>query len=336
MIEVAQAALTGTADRTHAWSISLHKTMRSCQRRAAFSYVVASPVAKDDLRRRAYLAKQLQEVSNWQGHLVHDVMANEFIAQIRANRRPSLAQLVDAADRLIDAQLAFSRAHRFRSRQVTKTEAGRAYCALALHERGEDLDAEALAKTRVTLREAFAFILGEADFMRCLRAGRNHQAEVTLWFLLGGSNVRATIDLIFSGQDGLLYIVDWKLARSLTSDYSHQLRLYALAAMHSGRWSNVDPASIRLMEANLLQRRIIHHSLTAEQLTATEDYAYRGIVELRELMGRGRYEDLHLDELDVATTPKMCSYCSFSDICIETLMAAGRAEDAKVVQGLLL
>ncbi len=331
-----ETGLAANNEATLAWSVSLHKTMRSCQRRAAFIHVVASAVSNDGLRRRAYVAKQLQGVSNWQGHLVHDVLAHEFLAEIRAHRRPTVAYLVGAAERLMEDQLAFSRAHRYRASDLSKTQAGRAYCALAVHEQGQDLDPQAMASVRMTIRRSFEYLLSQTDFIQVLQNGRNHQSEVNLWFSLAGSNVRGTVDLIFTDALGFLRIVDWKIAGSLTSDYSHQLRLYGLGVLRSGRWPGVEATSIRLIEANLLQGRITGHPLNEELIRATEDYAYKGIVQLRELVGRGRYEDLRLDELDVATTPRMCSNCSLSDICIETLISAGRTKDAEVVQGTLL
>jgi hypothetical protein len=325
------------SDESVQWSMSLHRSMRTCQRLFAFRHIVASSTAKDDLRRRAYQVKQRQEVSNWRGHLVHDVLAHEFISEVRRRRRPSLAYLSEASRRLAEEQVAFSRALRYREVGMSKASAGRSYCALTLHERGgDDLDTTLLSESLKVVEGCFAFLLLETDFMTRLLWGSEHQAELSIRFVLGNASVKATPDLVFIDQAGQIWIVDWKVSASLTADYSHQLRLYALAVIRSARWPGAAVGSIRLLEANLLQRRLIEHPLSGQLLEQTEDFAYRGITELRELVGSGRFEDLRLDELDVANRPTTCHYCSFSDLCIETLIAEGRAREAEVIQGTLL
>ncbi|MDQ6876302.1 MAG: PD-(D/E)XK nuclease family protein [Candidatus Dormibacteraeota bacterium] len=310
--------------------------MRTCQRLFAFRHIVASATASAELRRRAYQAKQLQELSNWQGHLVHDILAHEFISEIKAHRRPALSYLNGAVRRLAEQQVVFSREHRYREPGMTKAAAGRSYCALTLHQRGEDIGPAQISETLELVGGCFEFLLSQTEFMSRLLTGRDHHSEVSLRFSLGDAWVKGTPDLVFLDAAGEIWIIDWKISNSLTSDYSHQLRLYGLAIVESRRWPAADVRSIRLIEANLLQRRLIEHPFSNELLDQTEDFAYRGITELRELVDGGHFEDLRLEELDVANRPTTCRYCNFSDLCIESLLAEGRAKEAEVIQGTLL
>ena len=60
--------------------------MRRCQRLFVFGQVMASHNARDPLRHEAYLLKQLQSLSTWQGSVVHKVLATSVLADMRAGR----------------------------------------------------------------------------------------------------------------------------------------------------------------------------------------------------------------------------------------------------------
>lgn len=309
--------------------------MRTCQRRFAFQHLVASGVANDGFRRRAYIAKQSQELAVWQGHVVHDVLANEFLTEIRRRRYPKLIDLTAAADRILEDQLSFSRGGHYHESGMSKAAAGRSYCVLSVHLRGGDVDAAALEDIRRSISSCFEFILDQREFVQLMLSSQDHQAELKLRFPVAGWPVRATLDLVFRAPTGQLWVVDWKVAKSLTSDYSHQLRLYALALIRSGRGAVKDFASIRLIEANLLQMQLRPHPLSEETLAQAEDYAFRGVIQLQELLSSESDQNALLDELDTANAPATCGYCPFSELCIEALVRAGRARDAEVVQGTL-
>jgi len=309
--------------------------MRTCQRRFAFQHLIASGVAKDDFRRRAYVAKQSQELSAWQGHIVHDVLAHEFVAEVRQGRYPQLDDLTSAANKLLKQQLEFSRSRRYEEMGVSKAAAERSYCVLSVHRQGGDIDADAIDDMRVAIGNCLGFILGQADFIRLLLRSQELQAESSLRFFVAEWPVRATLDLVFKDPKGQLWIVDWKIAKSLTSDYSHQLRLYALAVLRSGRWGTLNLNQIKLVEANLLQMRLTQHPLNEANLAQAEDFAFRGIVELRELVGSESDHSVLLDDLDTANSPATCGHCAFAELCIEALVKAGRNREAEVIQGTL-
>lgn len=75
--------------------------------------------------------------------------------------------------------------------------------------------------------------------------------------------------------------MDWKIGESETSDYSRQLLVYALAVARSGQWPGVDAEAVRLSEVNLLKNQIRQHAVTQERLEEAEDFACRGVSELR-------------------------------------------------------
>src|SRR5919108_3621035 len=147
------------------WSYSVHTAMRRCQRLLVFAHVMASHNARDPVRREAYLLKQLQHLSAWQGSLVHKVLATTFLEDLRAARPIDPTALTTAAWDLAQRQLAFSAARRYRKRGQTKREAGDEYCALFEHEHAWTVTPEALRGVRANVARCFENLAAQRKFL---------------------------------------------------------------------------------------------------------------------------------------------------------------------------
>lgn len=314
------------------WSVSAHNNMRRCQRLFVFGQVIASHNAKDPLRHEAYLLKQLQSLSTWQGSIVHKVLATAFLSDVRAGRAIDPVALSATAHDLARKQFAFSAARRYREPGQTKGAAGDEYCALYEHEYGENISPERLELVLTTITRCFEHLASQEAFLGQLAAGSAHLAELPLNFTLAGATIAATLDLVYQGANGQLVVVDWKVAGSETSDYSWQLLVYALAVVRCGRWSAVEAEAIELYEANLLRNQVHRHPVSAERLQEAEDFIYRSLVEREALVSRDRFDDLDLDEFEVAERPGTCYHCNFASLCLRQLEAAGRLEEVQLVQ----
>jgi PD-(D/E)XK nuclease superfamily len=314
------------------WSFSVHTAMRRCQRLLVFAHVMASHNARDPERREAYIVKQFQHLSAWQGNLVHKVLATAFLADLRAARPINPTALTEVALDLALRQFAFSAARRYYEVGQTKRAAGDEYCALSEHEYGWEFTPGALRRVYANVVRCFKNLAAQTKFLAHLYAGLEHVAEQPLTFRLNGATVAATPDLIFLRPSGQPTVVDWKVVESETSDYSRQVLIYALAVARSGQWPGVSAEAIQLYEVNLLKNQVRQHPVTAERLEETEDFIYRSTVELETLIGNGRFGDLDLDEFEVAEKPATCSYCNFRLLCIRRLEAAGRYAEARMVQ----
>lgn len=314
------------------WSVSAHNSMRRCQRLFIYGQVVASHNARDSLRHEAYLLKQLQSLSTWQGSIVHRVLATSFLADVRAGRPIDPVALSTTAHDLANRQFAFSAARKYREPGQTKGAAGDAYCALYEHEYGEDIPSDRLDLVLTTITRCFEHLAGQEAFLAHLAGGSAHLAELPLNFKLAGSAITATLDLVYQGTNGQLVVVDWKVAGSETSDYSWQLLVYALAVARCGRWPTIEAEAIELYEANLLRNQVRQHLVSAERLQEAEDFIYRSLVEREELVGKDRFDDLNLDEFEVAERPGTCYHCNFASLCLRQLEEAGRPKEAQMVQ----
>ncbi len=321
------------------WSHSAHVAMRRCQRLFAIGHIMASPTAKDPDRREAYILKQLQPLANWQGSLVHQVLASRFFADhVIAGRSVDAAALTAAAQDLARRQFAFSAARRYREPGMTKSAAGDAYCALLDHEQGREILPERLTALHANLARCFQNLASQRELLAMIATGFDHRAELRLTFRLGDWRLpvaTATLDLVFLQPDGGLGIVDWKVGESRTSDHGRQLFTYALAVDRSGYWPGVVPEAIELYEVNLLTNHMRQHPVTAERLDEAEDFVYRSLVEMDALVDGHAGEDLDLSEFEVADNPMSCQYCNVGPLCVRLLKETGRLAEAVAIQGRL-
>jgi hypothetical protein len=209
------------------------------------------------------------------------------------------------------------------------------YCALFEHEYGWPIGDAVLAETEATIAGCLGNLDRQSDFLASLTMGSNHWAEAPLSFRVNDVTVAATLDLVFLRPNGGITVVDWKIGRSDTSDYSRQLLVYALAVLRCGRWPQATAGTIELIEANLLKDAIHQHPVNQERLDDAEDFVYRSVMEMTALTGGDRFSELELDEYDVAARPTTCRYCKFGALCIERFEEAGRLVAAATVQGRL-
>jgi len=318
------------------WSHSAHVAAHRCQLQFVFGHVMAAHNARDPERREAYVLKQLQQLPAWRGSIIHRVLSTDFLAALLHGRSVDAATLAARGHDLARRQFAFSAERRYRDADLSKGEAGEDYCALVEHERGRGVTTAQLTGVLDEITRAFDHLVSQTAFLAELRRGRGHTSEPRLSFRLDGTTIVARPDLVFVRSDGAPVVIDWKIGASDTSDYSRQLLTYALAVARSGRWSGTAAKDVRLYEANLLKNEIREHPVTAERLDEAEEFIYRSVVDMRHLLGEGKFDDLDLSEFEVAGRPTTCAYCNFAELCVRRLADAGRTREVLVIQGRLL
>jgi hypothetical protein len=111
-----------------------------------------------------------------------------------------------------------------------------------------------------------------------------------------------------------LLIVDWKIGDSHTSDYSQQLRLYAMAALN--RWSTYRVENVRLVEANILQDHFAQHAVNESELLKMEDFIYRSCSDIEALLAGHGYDPDDLEDYGYAQSPMSCEYCKYQRLCM--------------------
>jgi hypothetical protein len=136
------------------WSFSAERCFRKCQRLYFLREIVASPKAKDPLRREAYIRKQLKTIEQWRGLVVHRGIELFVIRSLKEPGAVDWGKAVDGTISLAKRQLLFSAAKRYRDPAMTKTAAGDDYAALLPDDFGEGVSAEDAEEASVIIQQS--------------------------------------------------------------------------------------------------------------------------------------------------------------------------------------
>ena len=301
------------------WSHSAHQQMRRCNRQLIYSQLIARGSSKTSPERReAFVLKQLQQVSAWQGHVVHQVLAQFLPNDLTAGRGINWERVQAGAIDLAKRQFTFSATHRYREPEITKSRYPLDYCALAGHDTPAGLPAGTLDAAIETISAALSFLESEVEFLNYLRSGTGYRSEQALQFRLTPLKLTATatVDLIFFRGVAKATVVDWKIGNSETADYERQLQVYALAALRCGLWPEiVHPENVDLIEANLLQRTIKSHRVSEERLMEIEDFVFRSASDMEALFDGLSWDSLNITDFETTSNPTNCAFCPFRVPC---------------------
>jgi hypothetical protein len=317
------------------WSVSVHHALRRCERQAFFGQVIASPISQDPLRREAYILKQLSQEEAWRGQVIHRIMATE-VARTLGDHRAEIDsdELTSAAVELGQRQLDFSSKRRYRTE--AKSRVGADFAALFAHDYGYGLSEDPITDLRDTARTCFKNLAEWDQLLTHLASADQLQVEQPHTVRIAGVTVAVTPDLVAIHRGRWHTIVDWKVAASLTSNYSMQLLVYGLAALHRPS-PEVRPNQLLLSEANLLTGVITKFPLDSVTAAETEDLIFRSAGERDALFDAPESQDLleRLADLDVAHSAGTCATCGFRKLCLDAL-STPRSPELEAVQGVLV
>lgn len=261
------------------------------------------------------MLRQLRSLDEWRGHLVHLAMERYFIPALKQRRLITCEELTSRTLALAEKQFRFSEQGRYKETGLTKTAAGDDFLALREHEYGITIHRGDLDKLFEDVKRCYLFLYAQEKFLSFLRNGNWYTSEPTLTFRVNGFVVVARLDLVMAYASGSrLLIVDWKIGDSQTSDYSQQLRLYAMAALH--RWSNYRVADLTLVEANLLQGKFTEHLVNEAELLKMEDFIYRSCSDIEALLDGHGYELEDIENYGYAHSTMSCEFCKFQRLCV--------------------
>ncbi len=293
------------------WSISAHNSFKRCQRQFFFKSVMAWHNAKDPDRREAYLLAQLRTIDTWQGHLIHLALERFFVPSLQRKALMSREDLIAATLTLARQQWEFSERRDYRKDGIHKSDS---YLALREHEYGLPISEAEFGAVIEKAKTCYSFLYSHEGFLGFLQKGSWYSSEPLLNFSVDGTLAVARLDLVMGYGEGKLCIIDWKIGESLTSDYSIQLRLYAYAALK--KWPRYRVENILLVEANLLQGKLLKHTIDHDGLLQTEDLIYRSLSDIKALGNGNGYQDQHLEDYGYARSPMSCEYCNFERLCV--------------------
>ena len=302
------------------WSISAHNCFRRCQRQYFFGHKMAHHNAKKDPKRReAHLVKQLSSLEEWRGKLVHLALEKYFVPSLQIGNIITCEELTQKTLLLAEQQIDFSQQRKYRKDGITKTKAGDSFLALGIHEPESNFDEQRVEGILEDVKQCYRNLYAFEDFIYFLTDTANwYETEFHLSFKFDEVNIVAQPDLIV-GYNNLeepkLCVIDWKVGRSQTSDYSKQLNLYGLSVIKNRKWSKYQIEDVLLVEANLLLNKFNRRFLKKSQELEIEDFLYRSISDIEAVTGDRKYNIDDLEDYDYANSPLSCKYCKFEQLC---------------------
>jgi len=301
------------------WSISAHNVFRRCQRQYFFSQIMASHNANDRERREAFILKQLQSLRLWLGSLLHKGIQNYIVPWLASGSLPDRDDVIRRTLTMADRQFTFSSSRQYRINGQSKLSAGDSYCALFEHEYGISITSERLREIHDALSQCLCNLFDRRDFLDQLRRHSYHCPEFTTDFRLAGARVVVQLDLLCFQGDRMPVIVDWKVAGSESSDYSHQVMTYALSLLRSPMYANIQAEGISVYEVNLLTNQIKPHIVTEKKILETENFIFQSIEEMKALAGDGKFKSQHIEDYELAGSVMTCMYCNFRKLCMRMI-----------------
>jgi hypothetical protein len=286
--------------------------------------MMACPKTNDTLRKEAGILKQLQSIYGWRGSLVDAVIDELVIPRMRRKVFPSEDEIINYSQRLMQKQLQFAKAKRYRQPGVTKSGTGNVYCALFDLEYNGKIDEKQLDQAREEVVLALKNLV-RSDFLQGLMAEEPYVvSQRSIRFEFEGVSVVCKPDLLVFFEDKPPLIIDWKVRSLGSTDAWLQLGLYGIALSrvrphrdfaNKFRSTSLNPEDIGLIEYQLLINQRREYSISEEDITDIEDYIFGSITAINRIVNGRKYHDLQSRHFPKASYPNVCERCGFRKLC---------------------
>jgi len=298
------------------WSFSSEKCFRQCQRQYYFRNIAAWHNGREPVRREAFILKQLKTRELWQGGLVHLGIERFVIPNLETRVETNWNHVIESTWKLALGQFHFSEKRRYREEGMSKTKAGDNYCALAIHEREEEISNDWLGAVREVIERCFKNLSEMDDLWQELANRGRYWAEVPLRLSYDRVHIEVRLDLLCFRAFGKPIIVDWKISESMGGyDARLQTILYAWALCQTPAWQVANAEDVDILEVPLLKGQIVRHKIKAEHFSELENRIYRGTDEIESLVEDKKFESIQLEDFDFTENPNSCKYCFFQSLC---------------------
>jgi len=300
------------------WSLSRHRMFRRCQRQYYFAHIAAWHKTNDPIRKEAFILKQVRELPAWQGLVIHQGIRNFVIPTLQRALPIEWNKIAEQTVDLAQKQFHFSKIRTYRTNGITKSGTNGEYCALAPHERGEEILYETLCEVADNINHCFTNLSQMNVLIKHIQGRSYYQAEKPITAQFNDIPVEIVPDLVISRRYGCPTILDWKVEKDSTGgDNRLQTDLYAWVLCQNPKWGIRRPEDIEMFEIQLLQGRAKRSTFSSERFEEIEDFIYQSAYEIWALCGSHKYEEQLLANYQYALSPNTCAYCSFNSLCKE-------------------
>lgn len=304
------------------WNNTAANTLLECNRKYYFSQLLASRSRTMPLARKVHVLKKMQNLLMWQGSVVDRFMETVVIPGIAAKLPLDFNILAEQAVELARRQFDYSRLAVYTDPVVGKIETGPEFCILDIHELGRPYEEKELSEAYENIRNAVLrlpeILMPDGQtLLGFLQHCSSLTANVNNWKVeIEQAIVKPQIDLL-AWHDFKPVVMDWKLSRSYTANYSRQLTICGVV-VYLKRLENPEKKSfkhedIRLFEVNLFKGTVKQHPFTAEYANEMIDEINLSSRDIALLLEETEARDI--EDFEGTDNDGSCKICNFRSIC---------------------
>lgn len=309
-------------EREIPWDNTAVNNLLECNRKYYFSQLLASKTRTQPLQRKVHELKKMQNLSMWQGSVVDRFMETVIIPKISAKEPLDFAALADQAVDQAKKQFEYSRLSVYTDPVDGRLETAPEFCILDIHELGMPYEEREVVDAYENIRSAVLRLpeIRMPDgqtLLGFLQQCNSLAANVYKWKVeIEQAVVKPQIDLL-ALHNYKPVVMDWKLSRSYTANYSRQLTICGVV-VYLKRLGNSDkkPYShedIRLFEVNLFKGTVKQHPFTAEHANEMIDEINLSSRDIALLLDENQEPDIR--DFEGTDNDGSCKICNFRSIC---------------------
>ncbi len=291
------------------WSYSRGAKYRRCPRAYYYHYYAAwegwLPHAPPPVQ-RAYLLKNLTNISAWVGTVVHESI-KFAMARLKVGQSVADSNLIRQMRRRIQAD--FNNSHSGRYRQKPNQITG-----LQEHYYKTQLPKNTLTEVQSRAEDHLHTFLSSSLYadLRSQPSSTFLDVETLQSFTVAGVKVWVQMDLARHAGN-IIYLYDWKTGRIDEAELRQQLGIYGLYARHA--WPEPAEVPIRGHVYALAENRLLEFDLDDAALQTAQTTVESGIAQLQNLLITPKTNLVQLRRFPIIDDLSVCQTCQFRELC---------------------
>ena len=304
------------------WSNSVSNMLRQCHRRYYF-HNIAHHHPKFPIKRKAYELKQAKSLIMWRGHVVDLMLTKKIIPAISNNKALNFDTFANEAVEIAKRQYMFSKQKLYLDTKNSKLKVGDDFLVLDVHELQlpykeqeiqevyADIKRIILSIPTVKLPQPMGLLI---DYLKSSK--RLNPDPRGIAFYIGNTRIPPQIDLLLFDKDNLPCIIDWKVSKSIVSDYERQLIVCGVALYEyykeKGYQMSFRREDIKLFEVNLYNGIVNQYFMETNKVNETKDYINEIAEDIEIIDTRIKEGE---SDFDIIESENICNFCNYRTLC---------------------
>ncbi len=270
----------------------------------------------------------------WQGSVIDWIVTNEILPYYQKQTVPNYSEIAENGVRLAKRQFEFSKNRFYHDPDISKGEVGADWTILDIHESNVPFEETQIEEVYKNIREillrfpTYQSPSPNKNMEQYLLSARFLRADAkSLKYQYERVKIQPQIDLVsYLGRS--MHVIDWKVVERDDADYSRQLQLAGIVALHFSRekykqegWKPMpDVNDVRLFEFNLMSGKFKEHIFNKDAAANALDTVMLLSDEQEELSQSRIFEDLEITDYERTNKVETCAICNFKLLCKHILL----------------